>query len=203
MFIALSQRLIKHQDYDELRQVLSLEWGEFFDKELKEFLPLPLSFTLPFYRYKKVIKGCILSGGNDLSIFDNSDENIIRDTYEKEIIKHCIEDKIPILAICKGAQLLAHFFHSSIKKCENHIGKHLVRDKNGCEFEVNSFHHYAITKLGKDLECLAKAKDESIEAFKHKNLPFYATMWHIERKGGLIDRSILQEFKQEILRTQK
>lgn len=203
MFIALSQRLIQHQEYDELREALSLEWGQLFCSEFKGFLPLPLSFTVPFSAYKNVIKACILSGGNDLSIFHKNAENMMREAYEKDIIKHCIDDKIPILAICKGAQLLAHFFHSTLIECENHVGGHLIFDETGGEFEVNSFHRYAIKSLGEDLQCLARAEDESIEAFRHKNLPFFATMWHIERKGGLAFKSILCEFKNEIKRRQR
>lgn len=200
MFIAITQRLVRHDSYNELREALSTEWGALFGTEFKKFLPLPLCFEIPFTRYESVINGCILSGGNDLSIFNNSKENKIRDEYEKQVIARCAKLQIPLLGICRGAQVLAHFFGSEIKPCENHIGTHLVRDKWSNEFEVNSFHNYAITNLSADLECLAVAEDNSIEAFKHKSLPFYAVLWHIERENGLNNTAILDKFKQQILK---
>lgn len=199
MFIAISQRLATQESYKELRQILALEWGHLFKSEFKGFLPLPLCFEIPFSSYESAIKACILSGGNDLSEFDESVENKIRDDYERQILKRCIELKMPVLAICRGAQFMAHFFGSTLKPCQNHIGSHLVRDIWGSEFRVNSFHRYAIANLGADLKCLALAQDKTTEAFKHKNLPFYALMWHIERENGLNDTRILNQFKHEIL----
>lgn len=198
MFIAITQRLVRHDSYNELREALSIEWGALFGAEFGAFLPLPLCFEIPFTRYEQIINGCILSGGNDLNIFNSKEENKIRDEYEKNVIERCIKRRIPILGICRGAQVLAHFFGSEIKPCQNHIGTHLVRDKWGVEFRVNSFHNYAITHLGADLECLAVAEDNTIEAFKHKSLPFYALMWHIERENGLNNTAILDKFKQKI-----
>ena len=198
MFIAITQRLVRHDSYNELREALSIEWGALFGAEFGAFLPLPLCFEIPFTRYENAINGCILSGGNDLNIFNNKEENKIRDEYEKNVIERCIKRRIPILGICRGAQVLAYFFGSEIKPCQNHIGTHLVRDKWGDEFRVNSFHNYAITHLGADLECLAVAEDNTIEAFKHKSLPFYALMWHIERENGLNNTAILDKFKQKI-----
>lgn len=200
MFIAISQRLVKHKAYNELRQTLALEWGALFNTEFKDFLPLPLCFEIPFSLYESRVKGCILSGGNDLSEFNNTQENKIRDEYERQILTRCADLKLPVLAVCRGAQLMGSFFGSGLKKCENHIGSHLVCDEKGSEFKVNSFHNYAIVNLGKDLECLARAQDKSIEAFRHKNLPFYAIMWHCERENGLNNKAVLDEFKNEILK---
>lgn len=203
MFIAITQRLVRHDSYNELREVLSTEWGALFGAEFSAFLPLPLCVEIDFTRYENAISGCILSGGNDLSIFNDAQENKIRDEYERQIITRCVKLQIPLLGICRGAQVLAQYFGSEIKPCQNHIGAHNVREVSnslGNEFSVNSFHNYAITNLGADLECLAVANDNSIEAFKHKSLPFFALMWHIERENGLNNTAILDKFKQEILK---
>lgn len=200
MFIGISQRLVQNESYAELREALSVEWGALFNVEFKGFLPLPLCFEIPFNRYENVLKGVILSGGNDLSFFNDSRQNQIRDNYEAQILTHCANLKMPVLAICRGAQFMAHFFGSEILPCENHIGAHLVCDNQGRKFSVNSFHNYAIVNLGKDLECLAMAQDNTIEAFRHKTLPFYGIMWHIERENGLENKAILESFKNEILK---
>ena len=198
MFIGISQRLVCNESYAELREALSIEWGALFNAEFKDFLPLPLCVEIPFSRYENVLKGVILSGGNDLSVFNDLRQNQIRDNYEAQILTHCANLNIPVLAICRGAQFMAHFFGSEILSYQNHIGAHLVCDSQGREFSVNSFHNYAIMNLGKDLECLARAQDNTIEAFRHKTLPFFALMWHIERKNGLENKAILESFKKEI-----
>ena len=198
MFIALTQRLEKNKNYNEMREILAQDWGLFFQKNLSNFLPLPLSFEIPFENYSNKIKAVILTGGNDLSIFNPSEENIVRDNYEKDLIQHSIHFKMPILAVCRGAQLLAYYFKSEIKKIENHVGNHFVKDIENRIFEVNSFHHYAITKLGKSLKPCAWAEDKTIEAFCHKALPFYAIMWHPERENGLNNTNILKTFLSEI-----
>ncbi|TQR60733.1 gamma-glutamyl-CDP-amidate hydrolase [Campylobacter troglodytis] len=199
MFIGITQRLARQESYKELREILAVEWGELFEREFKGFLPLPLCFGVNFLQYKNVLSGVILSGGNDLSLFNENEENLRRDEYEFEILRQCVETRMPVFGVCRGAQMISHFFGSKIQGCENHIGKHLVRDLKGFEFEVNSFHNYAITELGANLKPLNFASDESIEAFKHESLPIFAVMWHIERKDGLNDTAILDEFKNAIL----
>lgn len=214
MFIAISQRLISTNEYYELRECLALEWGELFNtnKLFKPFLPLPLSYKIPFDSYLQStnIIAVILSGGNDLSIFSNNELSKMRDNYETLIIKKCIKMNIPLIGICRGAQIIAHFFNSKIesniskdsKNYINHVGNHLVNSSNN-KFIVNSYHNFCITKLGKDLKILASAEDKSIESFKHKNLAIYGIMWHIERSNGLENIDILKEFFNDIQKYMK
>lgn len=203
MFIGITQRLARQESYKELREILAVEWGELFEREFKGFLPLPLCFGVNFLQYKSVLSGVILSGGNDLSFLNESEENLRRDEYEFEILRQCVETRMPVFGVCRGAQIISHFFGSKIQGCENHIGKHLVRDLKGLEFEVNSFHNYAITELGANLKPLNFARDKSVEAFKHEDLPIFATMWHIERQNGLNDKSVLNAFKMAVLDYEK
>ncbi len=203
MFIGITQRLARQESYKELREILAVEWGELFEREFKGFLPLPLCFGVDFSHYKNALSGVILSGGNDLAKFDQNSENLRRDEYEFSILRQCVEMKMPVFGVCRGAQIISHFFGSKIQGCENHIGKHLVRDLKGLEFEVNSFHNYAITELGAKLKPLNFAKDESVEAFRHESLPILAVMWHIERDEGLNDKSLLNDFKKAILAYKK
>lgn len=196
MFIGITQRLIQNQSYYEQREALALDWGKLFNTSdlFKGFLPLPLSYELPFNLYKKHLKAVILSGGNDLSLYNASDLSQKRDAYESELIKHCLYDEIPLLGICRGAQMIAHFFGSKLRACQNHTSEHEIISIKGEKFRVNSFHNYAITELGWDLTPLFFAEDKSIEAFKHKNAKIYGLMWHIEREKGLNESSLLKEW---------
>ncbi|MCS7165766.1 MAG: gamma-glutamyl-gamma-aminobutyrate hydrolase family protein [Candidatus Calescibacterium sp.] len=47
---------------------------------------------------------------------------------------------------------------------------------------VNSRHHQAIAKLGKDLEILALSKDGVVEIVKHTTLPILAVQYHPEQE---------------------
>ncbi|ARJ56893.1 gamma-glutamyl-CDP-amidate hydrolase [Campylobacter cuniculorum] len=202
MFIGITQRLILNESYYEEREALALDWGKLFAHSnlLKDFLPLPLSYEFPFNLYKKHLKAVILSGGNDLNCYNPNALSLKRDAYENEIIKHCLRDEIPLLGICRGAQIIAHFFNSTLISCQNHTQEHHIINTQGETFKVNSFHNYAIEKLGKDLSPLFFAEDETIEAFKHKNAKIYGLMWHIERKEGLNENTLLKEWLESIRR---
>ncbi|WP_139453664.1 gamma-glutamyl-CDP-amidate hydrolase [Campylobacter armoricus] len=196
-FIAISQRILENQDYYELRECLALDWGNFFKKELNGFLPLPLSYEIDFKNYIPYISAVILSGGNDLSSCNFSFINQKRDEYEINIIKHCLQNNISLLGICKGAQMIASYFNSTICPCKEHVGNHDIYLKNQV-INVNSYHNFAITKLSDELEVIASAKDNTIEAFKHKKFNIYGLMWHIERENKMNEKSIFNAWLKSI-----
>lgn len=200
-FIGISQRLVENASYVEVRETLSTEWGEFFKRYLEDFLPLPLNYAIPFSKYveSNVLSGVILSGGNDLSAFNPNALSHQRDLYEDAIIAECLQKKIPLLGICRGAQKIAEYFGSKLEKCDGHIQKHLVFNDDFKGFEVNSYHNYCISHLAKDLEKIDCAKDESIESFLHKNAQIYGIMWHIEREDGMENANIFKKWKEILL----
>ncbi|RAX57886.1 hypothetical protein CCZ01_04460 [Helicobacter monodelphidis] len=200
-FIGITQRLVENASYVERRECLSVEWGRFFRSEpLCSYMPLPLSYEIPFESYMPLLSAIILSGGNDLYSCNANPLSYQRDDYEKRIIENAIKTKIPLLGVCRGAQLIAEYFGSELQSCCGHIGVHsvdLVNDFWGGlkKAEVNSFHQFCITQLGKELRPLAFGADKTIEAFKHHNLPIFAILWHIEREEVLCEVSckILQQ----------
>ncbi|TBR78561.1 gamma-glutamyl-gamma-aminobutyrate hydrolase family protein [Campylobacter novaezeelandiae] len=196
MFIGITQRLTEEKKYKELRETLALEWGNLFSNSIlfKDFLPLALSYEIDFNHYAPYLKAVILSGGNDLSAFSDDILSKKRDAYEMKIIEYCLKTDTPLLGICRGAQMIAYYFNSTLEKLSHHIGDHQVILNDGSSFISNSFHNYAIINLGKNLEILARAKDQSIEAFKHKDKSIFGLMWHIERKNGLNNAKILNEW---------
>ncbi|MBM0637772.1 gamma-glutamyl-gamma-aminobutyrate hydrolase family protein [Campylobacter sp. VicNov18] len=194
MFIGITQRLICNENYHEERECLALDWGKLFNQPLfRNFTPIPLSYEINFLRYKHLLKAVILSGGNDLSLYNSSILSKKRDLYEQQIIKICLEDNIPLLGICRGAQIIAHYFNSYIVPCNNHIGEHEIFSLNQ-NFISNSFHNFAIKQLGEDLVGMCFAKDDTIEAFKHKRGNIFGIMWHIEREKGLNNIEVLKEW---------
>lgn len=198
-FIGITQRLLENTSYYEVREALSVEWGEFFKGHLQGFLPLPLSYAIPFSTYAESLgeslSGVILSGGNDLNSLNPNPLSAMRDEYEGQILTHCLQHNLPLLGICRGAQRIAEYFGAKLELLSGHIGNHQVFDmSSGEKFETNSFHNYGVRTLSDCLESLVKAEDSSIEAFKHKHKPIFALMWHIERKNGMEKDRIFQEW---------
>lgn len=204
-FIGITQRLLENTSYYEVREALSVEWGEFFKEHLQGFLPLPLSYAIPFSTYAESLgeglSGVILSGGNDLESLNPNPISKRRDLYEGEMIAHCIKESLPMLGVCRGAQRIAEYFGATLGKLQGHIGVHSVLESQSHkEFTVNSFHNYGILTLQDSLEILVKAQDKSIEAFKHKSKPIFGLMWHIERESGMENDAIFQEWLSKLWR---
>lgn len=124
----------------------------------------------------------ISSGGNTLVSFDKSDSNKFRKKLDDYYFNKALVNNIRFLGICHGAQYIANYFKSKIKKKKNHTKKnHNIYFSNKKKMYVNSYHDYSITKLGKNLEKIAWTTDGSIEAFKHKEKKIFSIMWHPER----------------------
>jgi len=122
--------------------------------------------------------GLVLSGGNDIGQFKE------RDDLEKYLIQYCLKNSLPILGICRGAQVIAKFFKNEIVRVKNHVGSHKVNIfKNFLKNKtVNSFHNYGIKKLNNNFHTIAEHnEDKTIEAFSHINKKILGIMWHPER----------------------
>lgn len=172
--IALTQRLLENESYFEVREMLDVNWSKLFKK--LDFLPVVLPYEYDFTTMD--FEGIILTGGNDLNSINACKINLIRDEFEKKLIKYCIENNKAIFGVCRGMQILNEYFGGNLKQVQNHIGRHIL--DNGST--VNSFHNYAIDKLGKGLNVIAKSIDNEIEIVAHKEYKIYAQMSHPERE---------------------
>lgn len=196
MFIAMTQRLVE-SSYKEVRECLASEWGEFFARNLASYLPLPLAYHIPFSQYAPFVNGVILSGGNDLALFCDDELSHKRDSYERAVLEYCVGHRVPVLGVCRGAQMIAQYFSCEIAPLQGHIGEHSI-DVQGRSYQVNSFHNYCVRSVSSELEPIALASDTSIEAFRHRELPIFGVMWHIERSGGMEYEELWQRFLQAL-----
>jgi len=137
-----------------------------------------------------------------------------RDDVALPLIRECLKQAVPLLAICRGFQelnvALGGTLHTQVHNLPNHedhrppkIGdadvkygpRHTLQLKAGGTFEkiagtreiqVNSLHSQGIDRLADGLEIEARAPDGIIEAVSVRNAPAFAlgVQWHPEYKAA-------------------
>lgn len=72
-----------------------------------------------------------------------------RDTIEWNLMKKAVEIGIPIIGICRGAQMLCALAGGSLyQDVDNHTTGHNATDKDGRVVHVNSLHHQMMNVTG-------------------------------------------------------
>ncbi len=132
--------------------------------------------------------------------------NPARDTAEFRALEVALEQDLPVLGICRGHQLLNVFFGGTL--CQDldvaaaagaahtqttpwgshhhfvsiepssHVGRAIGVDR----MEINSYHHQAINRVGRDLVVTARSHDGMIEAVESREHDWVVgVQWHPER----------------------
>ncbi len=180
--IFISQRLDKFGKHKELRDNIDTRFSFFLEKTGLTPILIPNNSNQLRLIFKKIKpNGIILSPGGNPKIKDE------RHKVENMLINYSKKNSIPLLGICRGAQVINLFFGGKIKKINNHVRKnHYIFGKiinNKVQLKSKCFHEYGIKEniLGKNLKVLAFSKDGSIECFKHYKKKIMGIMWHPER----------------------
>ena len=164
------------------------------------------------------IHGLLLTGGGDVDpVFYKEERHPTirdaepgRDEFELDLARRALDGGVPLLAICRGAQVLnvaaggtlvqdipstlATGLAHTVAQPKNAIA-HDVRVKPGSKLHqvlgelvtgdqtcrVNSRHHQSVAALGKDLTASATAPDGVIEAIEAPGAEFcLGVQWHPE-----------------------
>lgn len=166
-------------------------WLSYFEKKKINYYLIPNKKKISVKILNKT-NLLIIAGGNNVSNFLKTSR--IRNNIENNLINICLKKNIPILGICRGAQLLNKNLGGKIEKVKNHmrtrhnvffIKNNILKKKF---LNVNSFHSYGIKKngLSKKLNMLANDKDENVEMFISKNKKIIGVMWHPEREKNTL-----------------
>lgn len=79
-----------------------------------------------------------------------------RDSCEWALMQRAKELEIPIIGICRGAQMLCALVGGwLIQHVQNHSGSHMVVTNDGKRFKVNSIHHQMLYPFEVDHEVIA------------------------------------------------
>lgn len=112
-------------------------------------------------------------------------------------MKTLIASRIPIFGICLGHQLLSIALGGSTYKLKfgHRGGNHPVKDLTTGKIEVTCQNHgFAVDEksMPADLELThVNLNDNSVEGFRHKELPIFAVQYHPEAHPGPHDSSYL------------
>lgn len=177
----------------ELRDCLDHGWWHFLAEVLPGELPLPMPNNrrviekmlaeLPF-------KGFILTGGPDMGKYPERDE------CENAMIEFALASKLPVLGICRGAQVINIYRGGALAACVGHLAtRHEVTRKDGAKVCVNSYHGNAIAAAGPGLDPWAWSFDGNVEAFASPDHLLNGVMWHPEREKEIMenDRILFQK----------
>jgi putative glutamine amidotransferase len=220
--VLITTRTVHETEYRDPRDAISQDWIVFLEQA--GYLPilLPTSSIKIFdYMDQLSIDAVILSNGENVqpSRYGEKDDGISfsrqRDELEFQILKLCIERKIPTLAVCRGMQVLNTFLGGKLSRLNNNqdirhvtishevqILDPILSKRNGSETGlVNSYHNYGIRQedLGKGVSPIAIAENGVIEAMICEDAPILALQWHPERDGpqGYIQSEFCLDFLKE------
>ncbi|WP_088809532.1 MULTISPECIES: gamma-glutamyl-gamma-aminobutyrate hydrolase family protein [Listeria] len=160
-----------------------------------------------------LVDGLLMTGGQDITPFYYGEEPLpeiadyapIRDAFEIELTKQAFAAKTPILAVCRGMQVVNVALGGSLyqdgkyvegsllqhlQQVDEQLGSHLIdidpgsllATVHGTRKRVNSLHHQYVKKVASRLHVTARTQDGMIEAVEGNELEsfFIGVQWHPE-----------------------
>ena len=125
-----------------------------------------------------------------------------RDELEKKIIRHALYEQMPLLGICRGAQLInvvlggslnqkiGHFYTEETSNVRSILPRktitltpasrlHRILQRGSCR--VNALHNQSIDQLGEDLIVSAAEPSGVVQSIEKRTHPFcLGVQWHPE-----------------------
>ncbi|WP_125764232.1 gamma-glutamyl-gamma-aminobutyrate hydrolase family protein [Companilactobacillus hulinensis] len=205
-----------------------LEATAVINQQQADFVPRPavnailaaggVPVSLPYLPEDKIdilldkLDGILITGGPDVDPTFMGEEpipelgttNRNRDLFEIPLIKKAVAKHVPILGICRGAQvinvalggsvyqdlavqydaptLLKHHQNAPGDQPTHHVKveESALQKSVGTESFVNSRHHQAIKEPAPSVKIVAEAPDGVIEAIENEDASVQAVQWHPE-----------------------
>ena len=154
------------------------------------------------------LDGIVIGGGTDLepALYSGMDDGKAmrdprRDAFEKRTIERALDRGLPMVGICRGAQLLnvvlGGNLHQDVRPMRRRTsnwrtplprktvtikcGSRLHKALNATRCKVNSLHHQAVNRLGDGLRPVAHDLDGLVQAVEREESGFViGVQWHPE-----------------------
>jgi putative glutamine amidotransferase len=157
------------------------------------------------------VHGLLLTGGGDVQpsrygarpTSETHSVDPTRDAFEIRLIESAIVADLPLLATCRGMQvlnvamggsLIQHVPHATgqhhdhperwregVHRVKIEPDSHLAEALGATEVEVNSIHHQAVDQAAPGTRAVAWAEDDTVEAIELPGSPHVvAVQWHPE-----------------------
>lgn len=207
--IAITMRVVDAASYSDPRDAISQDWINLLQDEGLDpvLIPNVLLDPVAFLRNANV-KALILSNGEDIHPVTRGvegkgvDGDLARDKTESTLFSWCLENDLPVLAGCRGFQLvnvlqggdLVDDINQKIPENVGHVAT--VHDVNivapiapglasASREQVNSYHNQGVTMetLADSLHAFALSEDGVVEGFYMEEKPLLGIQWHPEREG--------------------
>lgn len=178
--VAVTQRVTVIESYNERRDAIDQRWADFLSE--CDILPVLLfnNFNVSHKLLQIIqINGILFTGGNDLCIYGGDAPE--RDQTEKALLEYAIDNKIPLLGVCRGMQIIQDYYGIKLERIEGHVTSEQTVIADGEAKKVNSYHRWGTNQTRKPLRVWAKAVDGVVKAVKHENGLVQGVMWHPER----------------------
>jgi gamma-glutamyl-gamma-aminobutyrate hydrolase PuuD len=171
-----------------------------------------------------VVDGLVFSGGSDLdpalygAAAHPETGGVIRDRddFELELMRAALEQDVPMLAICRGSQVLNVALGGDLEQhVPDRVGTDVHKQVNGVfadhdveviedtrlasilggHRDVKSHHHQGFGRLGSGLREAARAPDGTLEALEDPSRRFtVGVLWHPEAgEDGALFRALVAE----------
>ena len=178
--VAITQRVLVVPEHGERRDCLDQAWPRFLAAcgLLPLAVPNVTEVALAMLRDANVA-GLVLTGGNELAALGGDAPE--RDATENALLDAAEARGVPVLAVCRGMQLLQQRCAIPLLRVEGHVTPRQNIRIDGQPAEVNSYHRFAASESRPPLDVWAVAADGVVKAVRHSARPITGIMWHPER----------------------
>jgi len=183
-------------------------------------VPVLLTREAPVEALVSRLDGVLMSGGEDvlparyggIETMHDTRHDPERDEFEQSLVDAALEQGVPILAICRGCQMLnvalggtlvahldevdgfSHAWGADHPSIVRHsvtlepdaalVGALRFQLDETYSLSVNSYHHQAVDQPGRGLRVVGRASDGTVEAIEMPERHVYGVQWHPEMHAG-------------------